>query len=258
MRIATWNINGMNARAEYVKHWLKAVSPDLVGLQELKMVDDKFPAEELSTLGYHAVTHGQKSWNGVAVLSKAPVEVVQRGLPGLEELGARLLEVKQGELTFITVYCPNGKTVAHPDFASKLAWFDALRAYLDERCSPDAPLVLTGDFNIVPAPIDSWNEKKLNGRIFHTDEERDRFQALLDWGLTDAWRALRPDEPGHSWWDYRAGAFHKRQGLRIDLVLVTAPLAERARAVELSRDWRKKIEGLTPSDHTPVWVDLAE
>lgn len=256
MRIATWNINGMNARAEYIGHWLRAVEPDLVGLQELKMTDDKFPHETFAELGYQAQTHGQKSWNGVAVLSKEPVEVSQRGLPGQDEQGARLIDVKHGDLSFVTVYCPNGKTVEHEDYGKKLEWFDSLLGYLEQSHDPSEPLVLTGDFNIVPAPIDSWNEEKLTGHIFHTDAERARMKALLDWGLVDAWRAERPDDPGHSWWDYRAGAFHKRQGLRIDLVLVTEPVAARVQGVELLRDWRKKVEGLTPSDHAPVWVDL--
>lgn len=258
MRIATWNINGMRARVDYVQHWLRAVDPDVVGFQELKMEDEKFPHDVFSELGYSVVTHGQKSWNGVAVLSKRPAEVAQRGLPGQEDVGARLLSVKVDGMTFITVYCPNGKTVEHEDFQGKLAWYDALMAYVEANHAPDEPLVLTGDFNIVPEPIDSWNEKKLKGHIFHTDEERQRMSRLLEWGFTDAWRATKPDEPGHSWWDYRAGAFHKRMGLRIDLVLVTQPLAARIDDVHISRDWRKKVEGLTPSDHAPVWVDLAD
>ena len=256
MRIATWNINGMNARADYIEHWLRAVEPDLVGLQELKMVDEKFPAERFEALGYHCTTFGQKSWNGVAVLSKEPVEVRQRGLPGEDDFGARLLSVQAGSMTFITVYCPNGKTVEHDDFAGKLRWFDSLHRYVAGQHQPDEEVVLTGDFNIVPGPIDSWNEEKLNGKIFHTDEERARLSALLDWGFIDAWRHAKPEEPGHSWWDYRAGAFHKRMGLRIDLLLGTQGVADRMQDAHLVRDWRKKVEGLTPSDHAPVWVDL--
>jgi len=256
MRIATWNINGMNARFDYIGHWLKDVQPDVVGLQELKMEEHKFPFDGFAELGYRATIHGQKSWNGVAVLSKEPAETLTAGLPGQEELGARLLSTKVAGLTFVTVYCPNGKTVEHEDFAGKLAWFDALADWLEAEHDPSEPLVLTGDFNIVPAPIDSWNEKKLKGAIFHTDEERSRLQRLLDWGLVDLWRQLEPDEPGHSWWDYRAGAFHKRMGLRIDLVLGTEAVAERATGATLLRDWRKKVDGLTPSDHAPVWIDL--
>lgn len=258
MRIATWNINGMKARLEYVPHFLREVAPDLLGLQELKMTDAQFPHEALRPLGYHAVTHGQKSWNGVAVLSREPVEVLQAGLPGQEEMGARLLSVRApGGLRFTTVYCPNGKSVDHADYGRKLEWFDALGGWV-ESLDADADAVLCGDFNIVPAPIDSWDEARLGGGIFHTEAERARFGRLLDHGLHDAWRRARPDDPGHSWWDYRAGAFHKRQGLRIDLVLTTGRLAERVVDVGLDRRWRKKIDGLVPSDHTPVWVDLGD
>ena len=258
MRIATWNINGMNARFDYIGHWLKDVQPDVVGLQELKMEEHKFPFDGFAELGYQAVIHGQKSWNGVAVLSEEPAEVLTAGLPGQDELGSRLLSTKVGGITFVTVYCPNGKTVTHDDFQGKLAWFDALASWLEAEHDPSEPLVLTGDFNIVPAPIDSWNEKKLKGAIFHTDEERARLQRLFDWGLVDLWRQLKPDDAGHSWWDYRAGAFHKRLGLRIDLVLGTEAVAARANDATLLRDWRKKVEGLTPSDHAPVWVDLED
>lgn len=257
MRIATWNINGLNARLEYVKHWLRAVSPDVVGLQELKLEDGRFPTAAFEELGYRACTHGQKSWNGVGVLTRVPCEVRQVGLPRQEELGARLLAVDVAGITFITVYCPNGKSVTHEDFARKLAWYDDLRAWTVMTFDPSQPLVLTGDFNVVPAAIDSWNEATHAGHIFHTAEERARFAALVDWGLVDVWRAAKPDDPGHTWWDYRAGAFHKRQGLRIDIILATRPVAERVREVHLSRDWRKKVEGLTPSDHAPVWADLA-
>ena len=257
MRIATWNINGMRARLDYIGHWLRAVEPDVVGLQELKMEDDKFPHDALRELGYHALTHGQKSWNGVAILSREEATPRQIGLEGQEAFGARLLAAEVGGITFTTVYCPNGKSVDHDDFERKLAWFDDLRGWLEASQDPGAPFVLSGDFNVVPAPIDSWNEEELAGRIFHTEEERARLAALRDWGLVDLWRATEPDDPGPSWWDYRAGAFHKRMGLRIDLVLGTAPIAERVEDVHLSRDWRKKIDGLTPSDHAPVWVDLA-
>lgn len=257
MRIATWNINGMKARLDYMQHWLRAVAPDVVGLQELKMEDGKFPHEAFAELGYRALTHGQKSWNGVAILSREEAKIRQVGLPGQEELGARLLSAEVGGLTFITVYCPNGKTLQHDDYQRKLAWYDALRAWIASEHGPDDPVVLTGDFNIVPAAIDSWSEEKLGGEMFHTVEERAQLSALLDWGFVDLYRTLLPEEPGHSWWDYRAGAFHKRRGLRIDLVLGTAPIANRAKEAHVVRDWRKKIDGLTASDHAPVWVDLA-
>ncbi len=256
MRIATWNINGMKARGEYLAHWLRAVTPDVVGLQELKMTDEQFPHEAVAALGYRAATHGQKSWNGVAVLSRAPAEVVQRGLPGQEDQGARLLTVHVAGIDVTTIYCPNGKSIDHEDFPRKLAWLDALARYLEEKHDPSAPHVVCGDFNLVPATIDSYSEEHLGGGIFHTKDERARYARLLDWGLHDLWRELRPADPGYTWWDYRAGAFHKHEGLRIDLLLGTEPIRARAKDPALDRTWRKKVEGLIPSDHTPVWLDL--
>ena len=256
MQIATWNINGLRARFDFLLHWLRARQPDIVGLQELKLEDDRFPRLELEAEGYHAVTHGQKAWNGVAVLGREPVEAVETGLPGQEDFGARLVTVRTSDLLFTTVYCPNGKHVGHEDFPRKLAWFEALSELLAERRDAAAPYVLCGDFNICPQPIDSWNEKQLKGRIFHTDDERRRFRALLDWGLQDLFRELYPDEQKFSWWDYRGGAFHRNMGLRIDFLLATAAVRDRVRKVWIDRDYRKKKDGLTASDHAPVIAEL--
>jgi exodeoxyribonuclease-3 len=256
MRIATWNINGLRARLEFLLHWLREREPDLVGLQELKLTDAQFPHAEIEAAGYHAVSHGQKSWNGVAILSRRPAEVTQRGLPGQEDFGARLLTATVDDLSFTTAYIPNGKYVGHDDFPRKLAWLDALAAHFEKQHRPDGPAVLCGDFNIVPTPLDSWNEQSLHGMIFHTDEERARFQRLLDWGLVDLFREHHPDTQAFSWWDYRGGAFHRKQGLRIDFLLATRSVMARVRSVEIDRDYRKKKEGLTPSDHAPVTADL--
>ena len=258
MRIATWNVNGLRARLEYVEHWLRARRPDVLGLQELKLTDEQFPHDELAALGYRGVCHGQKAWNGVGVLVRddADVDVVERGLPGQEELGARLITAHVGGLLFTTVYCPNGKSVGHEDYARKLAWFDSLAAHLEAAHSPAEPLVLCGDFNICPAAIDSWNEEGLAGSIFHTERERERLQRLLDWGLRDLYRQAHPERREYSWWDYRGGAFHRGHGLRIDLVLATGAVSGRVGAAAIDRDWRKKHEGLTPSDHAPVVVCL--
>jgi exodeoxyribonuclease-3 len=263
MRIATWNVNGLRARLDFVLHWLRARQPDLVALQELKLSDEIFPHAELEAAGYRAVPFGQKSWNGVAVLGRLdakPLEVVQRGLPGQDDFGARLLTVRveaaPQPILFASLYCPNGKHVAHPDFPLKLTWLDALAAHLAERHDPASALVLGGDFNVCPAAIDSWNEAALRGQIFHTDAERERIARLRAWGLRDLFRERHPDVQAFSWWDYRGGAFHRRQGLRIDFLLATPPLLARVREVEIDRDWRKKVEGLIPSDHAPVWADL--
>ena len=256
MRIATFNINGMNARQKYLLAFLREVQPDVVGIQELKAPDELVPHDELNAAGYQAIVHGQKSWNGVAVLTRVPATVRQVGLPGQERAGARLLAVEVEGLTFATVYVPNGKDVGHGDFGRKLDWLDSLIGHVADHHRPDQPFVLAGDFNLVPAPIDSWNEERLHGKIFHTDEERSRLARLLGWGLHDVWREQRPAEPGFTWWDYRAGAFHRHQGLRIDLILATAPLAGRVRAATLERKFRKKLDGLIPSDHAPTWIDV--
>ena len=263
MRIATWNVNGLRARLDFVLHWLRARQPDLVGIQELKLADEQFPHAELSEAGYRAASHGQKAWNGVAVLHREPlaVEVCQRGLPGQEELGARLLSVRaagaNGPLRFTTVYVPNGKHVGHEDFPRKLAWLDALAAWLERDARTDEPAVLCGDFNIAPAALDSWNEEALRDGIFHTDEERARFAGLVARGWLDVFRERRPGARDFSWWDYRGGAFHRGQGLRIDFLLARAPVLARVTGVEIDREYRKKKEGLTASDHAPVLADLA-
>lgn len=257
MRIATWNVNGLRARFEYLTTWLEARQPDVVGLQELKLTDDLFPHDEIRALGYHAVTHGQKAWNGVAILSRTQAEVRQVGLPGQEELGARLLAAEVEDLVFVTAYCPNGKSVDHPDYPRKLGWFDALRAHLDAVFDPSEPTVLCGDFNIVPTPLDSWNEERLAGSIFHTDAERERYRRIEAWGLEDLFRVRHPEERAFSWWDYRGGAFHRGHGLRIDLLLGTRSVVERLEAATIDRDYRKKIDGLTASDHAPVIADIS-
>ena len=258
MQIATWNINGLKARLDFVRHWLDARAPDVVGLQELKAPDERFPHEAFAECGYTAISHGQPSWNGVAVLVRSELgepEPVAMGLPGQEELGARLLSVRVASLLFTTVYCPNGKNVTHEDFPKKLAWFDALHAFWADTVR-DEPAILCGDFNLCPAAIDSWNEEELAGSIFHTEEERSRFEALLELGLTDLYRHCHPDGNMFSWWDYRAGAFHRNMGLRIDLLLGTRQIVGRVEEVVVDRDYRKKKEGLIASDHAPVIATL--
>lgn len=261
MKLATWNVNGMKARLAFMKLWLEDRSPDVVGLQELKLTDEAFPHEFFADLGYRALTHGQKSWNGVAVLSKLPMEVEQVGLPGQGAFGSRLITVRiddgsAGGLQFTTVYCPNGKTLEHDDYAAKLAWFDSLAEHLQGNLA-DAS-ILCGDFNIVPDALDSWMGAEGEGRLFHTEAERSRLARIVGVGLTDLYRALHPEEQTFSWWDYRGGAFHRKQGLRIDHLLGTASIVERLSAAGTDRDYRKKQAGLTASDHAPVIAELDE
>lgn len=258
VRIATWNVNGLRARLDYLKLWLRERRPDVVGLQELKLTEEQFPRDELAAEGYRAAVLGQKAWNGVAVLARGQEpRVVRAGLDGQEELGARLLTVEVAGIELTTVYCPNGKHVDHVDFPRKLAWFDALATHLHRHHDPGRPTVLCGDFNVCPGALDSWNESALQGQIFHTDEERSRVRRLLDWGLVDLYRDLHPAGRSFTWWDYRAGAFHRNHGLRIDLLLASAPVRDRLETVETDRDFRKKRDELTASDHAPVVADLA-
>ena len=265
MTIATWNINGMQARLGFVGHWLAARAPDLALLQELKLTDDRFPHDELREAGYRALVHGQKSWNGVAVLAREETvrtaEVTSRGLPGLEEQGARLLGVRAevdglGPLDCVSVYVPNGRTVEHPEFGHKLAFLDGLVSFAEREVSSDRPLVIGGDFNLCPAALDTWDEEAWREKIFHTADERGRFQALLALGMVDVFRAVNPELQQFSWWDYRAGNFHKNLGLRIDFLLATPPLAERTEAVTIDRDYRKKKDGMIASDHAPVIAEI--
>jgi len=253
MRLATWNVNALRARLDFVLHWLRARKPDVVGLQELKTEDERFPHDVFEEAGYHVAVHGQKGWNGVAILSRTPLEEVAAGLPGEEAMGARLISARTAGLRFTTVYVPNGKTLEHADFPKKLAWLDRLADWLAARERAEAD-VLCGDFNIVPAAIDSWREAP--DRIFHTPEERARLARIVDLGFVDLFRGLHPEKKMFSWWDYRGGAFHRNLGLRIDLLLGTPSVLARATAVEIDRDYRKKKDGLIASDHAPVLLDL--
>ncbi len=256
MRIATWNINGLRARLDFLCVWLERRQPDVVGLQELKILDDQFPHEVLQQLGYHALVYGEKAWNGVAILSREPAEMLHRGLPGQDDLGARLLSARVGGLIFETVYCPNGKTLEHEDFPRKLAWFDSLLEHWREIHRPDEHLVLCGDFNVCPEAADSWRGAAGDGALFHTEAERSRLARLLELGLHDLYRHAYPEGREYSWWDYRGGAFHRGQGLRIDLILGSPSVAARVRDVVIDRDFRKKQSGLIASDHAPVYADL--
>ena len=259
LRIATWNINGLRARLGLVLLWLRERQPDIVGLQELKLTPEQFPRDAFLEAGYHAAVHAQKGWNGVAVLSRNEPVVAQEGLPGFEEAGARLLTARVADLTFTSIYVPNGKSVAHDDFPRKLAWLDGLAAYAAvglQTIGGAGMSILAGDFNLCPGGLDSWDETRLRGTIFHTDDERSRFGNLLATGYRDLYREANPDTRAFSWWDYRAGAFHRGWGLRIDLLLGTPGILARMRSITIDRDYRKKKEELTPSDHAPVIAEI--
>jgi exodeoxyribonuclease-3 len=256
--LATWNVNGIRARSQRLAEWLAERRPDVVCLQELKIIEDEFPHLELRAAGYQAVIAGQPAWNGVAVLSRERPETVLRELPGASEHGARFVVAKTCGIEVASVYVPNGKSVMHADYRLKLGWLERLAAHVESRAEKDAPLVLCGDFNVCTTDLDSYGGVHFKGKIHHTDEERALMARLHSAGLVDLFRARFPDEPGYSFWDYRAGQFHRNQGMRIDLLLATEPVARRVKNVFVDRDYRKKGpgSGSIPSDHAPVVVEL--
>ena len=260
MKLATWNVNSIRARQERVLAWLGEHEPDVLCMQETKatdalFLDEPFVTHELRARGYEAVHHGQKTYNGVAILARQPLGEVARGLDdGVADEQARLIAATCAGVRVISVYVPNGKAVGSDKYAYKLAWMKRLRAYLDRHCSPEQPVVLCGDFNVAPEARDVYDPEALAGDILCSDAERDALQHIVDWGLVDAFR-LHHEEPGlYSWWDYRQLAFPKKRGLRIDMVYLSKPLAERCTGAAIDREARK---GKGPSDHAPVVVELA-
>ena len=255
MLVATWNVNGIRARSQRLAEWLAERQPDVVCLQELKIEEAEFPHLELLSSGYHAVLSGQQSWNGVAVLAKQRPEIVMRELPGAAAAGARFVVARTNGLEVASVYIPNGKMVAHADYKVKLAWLDSLASHVEERArsGTDVPLLVGGDFNVCPTDLDSYGGARFEGHIFHTDEERALVARLRGAGLVDLYRHKYPDTIGYSWWDYRAGSFHKNAGMRLDMLFASQALAERVKDVYVDRDYRKKGKsGSVPSDHAPV------
>ena len=256
MLLATWNVNGIRARSPRLLEWLAARKPDVVCLQELKATDDDFPYLELRAAGYHAVIAGQTSWNGVAILAKEPPELVVSELVGAADAGARFIVARASGLEVASVYIPNGKTLEHPDYKVKLAFLSRLAAHVEER-KGRAPFVLGGDFNVCRTPRDSYGGESFEGHIFCTQEERAQVGRLVDAGLVDLFRAKEPEDPGFTWWDYRFGAFHKKMGMRLDMLLATPDVAARVTSVTVDRDYRKKsAAGAIPSDHAPLLAEL--
>lgn len=256
--VATWNVNGIRARSQRLAEWLAERQPDVACLQELKIPEEEFPHLELRASGYQAVLSGQQSWNGVAVIAKERPELVARELPGAGQHGARFVVARVAGMEVASVYIPNGKSIAHADYRMKLGWLDALASFLESRADREAPLLVGGDFNVCWTDMDSYGGVRFKGHIFHTDEERALMDRIRAAGLVDLYRAKYPDTIGYSWWDYRAGSFHKNEGMRLDLLFATKPVAERLTEVYVDRDYRKKGKtGAVPSDHAPVIAVLA-
>jgi exodeoxyribonuclease-3 len=259
MRIATWNVNSVNARLPTVLAWLEAAAPDVACFQEIKCVDEKFPREPFEALGYNVVTHGQKSYNGVALLSKAPVGDVRRGLPGDDaDEQARYLEAvieAPRPVRVASIYLPNGNPMGSEKFAYKLAWFERLRAHAAGLLALEEPLVLAGDYNVIPTPTDARNPEAWTGDALFQPESRAAFRALRHLGLSDASELGRQPAGTFTFWDYQAGAWQRDHGIRIDFALLSPQAADRFVAVETHRDARDMDK---PSDHVPVVVDLED
>ena len=257
MRIVTWNINSLRARQERVEEWITEVEPDVLLLQETKLADDAFPALAFSALGYDSAHYGQGQWNGVAILSKVGIDDVVTNFAGDVEPDpdARIITATCGGVRVSSVYVPNGRSLDDDHYTYKLSWLDRLVAHLDADTDPSQAVVVGGDYNIAPDDRDVHDPAKLVGATHVSQPERDRLAALERWGLIDVFREQHADDHVYSWWDYRAGDFHQGRGMRIDLLMCSAPVAARVEWCVVDRNARK---GKQPSDHAPVIVDLAD
>jgi exodeoxyribonuclease-3 len=255
VRIATWNVNSLNARLPRVEEWLGYARPDVLCLQETKLADTAFPAMAFQSLGYESAHHGEGRWNGVAILSRVGLDDVVAGFTDEHEpdSDARLLWATCGGVRVASVYVPNGRALDADHYQYKLAWLARLRAHLDAAHDPAEPLAICGDYNIAPTDEDVWDPTAFVGSTHVSEPEREALRRLEEWGLDDMFRRVRPEPGLYTYWDYRAGMFHKHQGMRIDLILATAPLAG---AVEFALVDRNARKGKGPSDHAPLLVDV--
>ena len=257
MRLATWNVNSINARLETVLGWFEEAMPDVAVLQEIKCVDEKFPAEAFERLGYNVAVHGQKTYNGVAMLSKTPMEDIRRGLPGGDgDDHARYIEAVISGPTpvrMVGIYLPNGNPVGTEKFAYKLAWMDRLHRHAAELLTYEEPLVIAGDYNVIPRPEDADKPEGWLGDALFQPESRAAWRALQNLGLTDAFMQMDGSAGEYTFWDYQAGAWPRNHGIRIDHALLSPQAADRLTGFEIHRDVRGREK---PSDHVPVVVEL--
>ncbi len=253
MRLATWNVNSLAVRLPQLLAWLEAEQPDAIVLQETKLTDDKFPQAELAAAGWQAAWFGQRTYNGVALLSRQPATEVVKNIPGFDDEQARVIAGSVGGLRVIGGYFPNGQAPGSDKFAYKMRWLDALQHWVRAELAAHPRLVLMGDFNIAPEDRDVHDPVAWAGQIHCTDEERAHFRALLALGLSDAFRLFEQPPRLWSWWDYRNLAFRKNQGLRIDHILVSDALKPLTTACRIDKTPRKNER---PSDHAPVLVEL--
>lgn len=255
MRITTWNVNSIRARENRVLNWIDQHQPDVLCLQELKCEEEQFPFDGFDQLGYEVSLLGQKSYNGVAIASPSFPDSVEERIPWPDDADARGIASTFDDLTVATVYVPNGRQVGHDHYHYKLEWLERLLGWLERSASPDQPLVICGDFNVAPDDRDLFDPGAWHEQNLATTAERERLQALLDWGLHDALRVLTDEAAQYTWWDFLTDGFLHNRGLRIDLHLITQPLVERLEAVEIDTEERA---GEKPSDHAPVTLVLRD
>ncbi len=253
MKLATWNVNSITARLPQLIDWLGRHTPDALVLQETKITDDKFPVADIEAAGYHVVWHGQKTYNGVALISRVPAEGVTKNIVGHGDEAARVIAGTVQGVRVVGAYVPNGQAPDSDKYAYKMAWLTAFHAWVATELAQHAQVVVMGDFNIAPADADVHDPVKWKDQILCTDAERAHLQALLGLGLVDAFRLFDQPPKTYSWWDYRMLGFQKNQGLRIDLILVSEALRGRVTACTIDRAQRKAERA---SDHAPVWVEL--
>ncbi len=249
MKLATWNVNSLKVRLPHLLEWLPVAQPDVVCLQETKLEDANFPRAEIEAAGYQVAFSGQKTYNGVALLSRAPLMEVQAGIPGFEDEQKRVLAATIENIRVVCVYIPNGQSLDSDKYPYKLRWLDALIAWLKDELSRHPRLALLGDYNIAPEDADVHDPAAWAGNVLVSEPERARFQALADLGLKDAFRLFPQEEKSYSWWDYRQGAFRRNLGLRIDHILLSPELAAGCSACVIDKTPRRWER---PSDHTPV------
>ncbi len=251
MKIASWNVNSIRVRLPHVLDWLENQQPDVLGLQELKMPSETFPEKEFAESGYQSVAFGQKTYNGVALLSRHRPEDVSRGLPGFPDDQRRVIAASYGDVRVVNLYVPNGQSVGSDKFQYKLAWLDALREYLASELQRYSDIAVLGDFNIAPEDRDVYDPDEWRGKVLCSDAERERLQGFLSAGFADSFRLFDQPDDVFSWWDYRAAAFRRKRGLRIDLILASKALAKRCSASLVDEEPRKLER---PSDHAPVYA----